>query len=95
MSQDDIQLREFSGLQYCSPKPVLQKLRMCEIALVNSDLDIDPKVLSLRTNLLKRDRETRDAAIFAYGIQECVLRVPVFVAPHESSDYDCVLRWES
>ena len=90
MSQDDIQLREFSGLQYYSPKLVLQKLRSLEIALLDSDFAIDPKVM--RTNRLKPNREARDAAIFAYGIQECVLGVPVRVARHESSDYDCVLQ---
>ena len=92
MSQDGIRLREFSGLKYYCPKLVLQKLRSLEIALLDSDLAIDPKVMEMRTNSLKREREARDAAIFAYGIQECVLRVPVWVARHESSDYDCVLQ---
>ena len=91
MSQDDIRLREFSGLQYYCPKRVLQNLRKCEIELLDRNVPID-KVLRMRTNRLKPHREARDAAIFAYGIQKCVLGVPVRFSPHESSDYDCVLQ---
>ena len=54
---------------------------------------MDERVRRLRTNKLKQLREGRDAAIFAYGLETQVLKVPVWFANAEQSDYDFVVRW--
>ena len=98
MSQDRIKLRQFSQLEYLKPEPVLQNFRSLEKRLKEQPAltaSLNDRELRLRTDKLKKPREARLAAIFAYAIQECVLGVPVGFAPDEDSDYDFVLSWKS
>ncbi len=48
------------------------------------------KLRTLRTNKLKRHREGREGALFCYGLQEAVLKIPVYFALSEADDYDLV-----
>jgi hypothetical protein len=56
------QLRAFGQLTYLHPGRVLEELRRIEMAM--SGVDIPAPIRALRTNVLKLDREGRDAAIF-------------------------------
>jgi hypothetical protein len=56
--------------------------------------ETDPKIRQLRTNKLNKQREDRDAAIFAHGMaaflgtRGCVVRVE-----EQNSEIDCILSW--
>jgi len=54
---------------------------------------MEEKIRRLRTNELKNWREARDAALFVFGISDQVLKIPMFVAKSEKSDYDAVMKW--
>lgn len=88
---DNIRLRVFKSHEWFDPKQVLINLRYVETNLLSPDMD--EKVRRLRTNELKELRELRDAAIFAYGLQTQILKVPVVIANVERSDYDFVVWW--
>ena len=88
---DNIRLRRLRGLQWLKPGQVLINLRYVETNLLPPHMD--ERVRRLRTNKLKQLREGRDAAIFAYGLETQVLKVPVWFANTEQSDYDFVVRW--
>ena len=66
---NNIQLRTFEKLTWVDPKQVLINLRHIEL---NNLLDLDEKTKRLRTNKLKIWRESRDAALFTYGINSFV-----------------------
>ena len=74
-----------------NPGKALQNLRRIEQGIATSDLH--PKVKSLRTHSLKREREIRDACLFCYGMS-CRLGQPVWVYPKEDADFDFVAAWE-
>ena len=96
MKSTSIQIRQFSRLTYCRPESVLREFREIEIdSKLAHGAEPPNRVRQLRTNKLKEPREARLAAIFAYAMQECVLRVPVGFAPHEEADYDFVVSWVS
>lgn len=88
---DNIRLRELKSVHWFEPKQVLINMRYVETNLLSENMD--EKVRRLRTNELKELREGREAAIFAYGLETQVLKVPVWVANSERSDYDFVVRW--
>ena len=82
--------RKLKALTWVEPKQALVNLRWLELNLPSN---IDEKVRRLRTNELKEWREARNAALFAHGIGEKVLRKPTLIAKSEEKDYDFVMRW--
>ena len=82
--------RELQHLEFRDPGPFLVRLREIEPVIAISDLPT--KVKNLRTNLLKRSRELREAALFCYGMAQKIGQ-PVYLAPSESQDYDFVASW--
>jgi hypothetical protein len=88
---NDILLREWGNLDYHDPESVLRELR--KIQLKFADKEIDEKVRNLRTNLLKRPREGRAAALFCMGISKYMGEEVIFSLT-ESSDYDFVVCWK-
>ena len=87
-----IRIREFEKLAYLDPKVVLAQLRKIELEVAKSNLS--PKTRNLRTNILKRDRESREGALFCYGMSGR-LGTTVYFSPVEAQDYDLVTRWVS
>jgi hypothetical protein len=87
---EKIRLREFQKLRWYDPRQVLISLRALELSLLS---DMDEMVRRLRTNNLKDWREARDAALFAFGISDQVLKIPTLVAKSEKIDYDFVMKW--
>jgi hypothetical protein len=92
MSNDSINIRTFSKLEYGDPEGFLEALTSVDAAVSISDLK--PQIKHLRTNSLKTVRELRDAAIFCMGIAE-VLHTSVRFSPVEKQDYDFVTTWQS
>ncbi len=82
--------RKLKALKWVDPKHVLINLRRVEEQLPEG---MDEKVRRLRTNQLKQWREARYAALFAYGIGQCVLERRPLVAKVEDLDFDFVMRW--
>jgi hypothetical protein len=91
MQNNRVHLRAYSKLEYGDPRGFLEALAPLDAAVSVSDLP--PTVKHLRTNLLKADRERRDAAIFCLGMSH-VLNTPVRFSPTEAQDYDFVATWE-
>lgn len=91
MDGNSVQLRAYSKLAYGSPRGFLEALTPLDAAISMSDLPSTVK--HLRTNLLKYDRERRDAAIFCLGMSQ-VLSTEVRFSPTEAQDYDFVATWE-
>ena len=87
---DATRLNVWAKLQFHDPEPVLKRLRALEYALATKD--IEPKVLALETNNLRREQEAREAAIFTHGMAS-VVGTKVFMARHEADDYDFVAAW--
>src|SRR5947208_3342522 len=88
---DSLRIREFSRFVYKSPRAWLQNLREIEQTVVRSPLPYE--VRSLRTHRLRYWNETRQAALFAYGMSQ---RMPDFefdFACAEGADYDAIVRW--
>lgn len=83
-------LNHWRTLQYHDPAEVLRRLRVLEVEF--SDVEMDPKLRSLRTSGLKKYRERRDAAVFTYGMGLGKV-VAMEYATEESSDYDFVAKW--
>ena len=89
-------LNHLNSLMYHDPAVILRRIRLLERELVelqNTGVEIDPKVLSMRTNALRPYREWRDAAVFAFGMG-IAKGVPIWYATEESSDYDFVTMWQ-
>lgn len=86
---NNIQLRMLEKLTWVNPKQVLINLRHIEL---NFPLDLDEKAKRLRTNKLKTWRETRDAALFTYGMSQTILNTTVLYSNVEESDYDFVMK---
>jgi hypothetical protein len=84
-------LNEWAKLKYYDPEKILLEIRRSAPPLLASISH--PKVRELRTNKLKWAKEAWEAAIFCYGLQNAVLKVPVQYARHEAADYDIVVRW--
>ena len=83
--------RKLKALEWVDPKRVLVNLRRVEERLPSK---MDERVRRLRTNALKEWRESRYAALFAYGIAESVLKRPTLVAKVEDLDFDFIMRWD-
>jgi hypothetical protein len=84
-------VREFVNYDYKCPRAWLQELRQIEQLVARSRLRY--KIRSLRTHSTRFWSETRQAALFAYGMSR---RMPDFqfdFACVEHADYDAVIRW--
>ena len=80
-------LREWEKLEYFDPEKILKGLR--DIA-INLPLDTLPyEVASLRKRDLRSYGESRQCALFCYGMSK-VLNTKVSYAHFENSDYDFV-----
>jgi len=88
---DRIRLRSWGKLKYYDSESILRRFREYEIDVY--DLDIDDKVKTLRTSILKKHKYGREAALFCYGLGYCVLNVKVYFIRDESEDYDFVATW--
>lgn len=83
--------REWLNLQYLDPERFLVGLR--EIALTLPLDEFNYEVASLRKRDLRKASESRQAALFAYGMGKAVLRAPTAFAVSEAQDYDVVLKY--
>lgn len=86
---DQLRLRQHSKREYGDPFGYLVELRKLESALPPS---VDERLRRLRTNSLKRARESRDAALFCAGMS-ARLGTLVQFAPVEDQDFDFVTTW--
>lgn len=83
-----IKTRSWSKLKYYDPKEILVRLRDVE---ENYPLEEIPyKVASLRTKALKSRGESRQCALFTYGMSQA-LGVTLGYAESEEADYDFVI----
>jgi len=90
----DVRLREFSTYDYKCPRGWLRSLREIEWLVSQSRLPYNAR--SLRTHRLRRWNESRQAALFAYGISQRLPDFQVDFACIEHADHDAVvrLRWD-
>lgn len=87
----NITVRELEQMEWFDPRQALVNLRWFEMTL---PADLDAKARRLRTNELAWLREARTAALFAFGMSDQVLKVPVLVSKSEAKDFDFVIRWQ-
>ena len=83
--------RSWLGLNYLDPSQVLSGLRRLAESYPLDDLDY--KLQSLRTRELRKAHESRQAALFAFGLGSA-LEVPIQYALSEEQDYDAVVRYQ-
>jgi hypothetical protein len=88
-----IQLRKFWQYDYKDPASWLRQLRQMETHIARSGLPY--KIRSLRTHRLRKWQESRQAALFSYGIRERCSDCHVDFALVEDADYDAVVRCHS
>jgi len=88
--EGDLDIKVWEKLHFVSSREWLKSLR--EIELKSARLKLSEKTRTLRTNKLKMWRESRQAALFCYGLS---LRygTDIEIALLEDSDYDFVARW--
>jgi len=82
--------REWESLQFKDPERILVGLR--HIATTQPLSDLPYKVAALRTRDLRTSAESRQAALFAYGVGKAMNRRVSF-ALSEASDYDAIFRY--
>ena len=83
--------RSWSSLSYLDPEKVLVNFHQ-----VANDYPLDEiayKVRSLRVRELRKVQESRQAALFAFGLGKC-LEVPIQYALSEEQDYDAIVRYQ-
>lgn len=83
--------RAWLHLKYADPSRVLLDLRRIEE--MHQVGEFDYKVRSLRKRELRLANESRQAAIFAFGLG-IALNVPIQYAHSEERDYDAVVRYQ-
>jgi hypothetical protein len=83
-------LRALQKGEFRDPKPFLINLKNLEPQIAASGLD--SRVKQLRTNKLKEWRETREAALFCYGMGQRIGQT-VYLARGESQDFDFIASW--
>ncbi len=88
---DQIRTNTWAKYTYINPATVLPRLW---------DLQADPRILHLpeKTRTLRKGnqkihRESRQAALFCYGVSQAFLGHPILFAPEENEDFDFVARW--
>ena len=84
--------RQWLTYKYYDPRGVLIQLR--EVSRRQGFSDLPEKVQRLRTRELRKFHESRQAAIFCYGLSQAVVGTTVRLAPVESDDYDCIAHRE-
>ncbi|MDP3421691.1 MAG: hypothetical protein Q8S10_12305 [Thiobacillus sp.] len=87
---DRIRLRTIQRSEFRDPRPFLVEIRELESRVAGSDLS--SKAKQLRTKSLNGWRETREAALFCYGMGQRIGQ-PVFLSRGESQDYDFIATW--
>lgn len=86
-----IRLREFLGYDYKDPAAWLRALGELNPLIARTGLPYE--VRALRTRRLRRWNETRQAALFAYGMSQRMPDCRFDFAHVEKADYDAVIRW--
>jgi len=83
-------INHWRTLSFYDPARVLIELRKLERTI--PPRAANSKVVRLRTNQLKKIRESRDAALFSYGMG-LAQGTDIAYAPEEAADYDFVTTW--
>lgn len=81
---------EWTKLEYFDPEIVLPKLRKIREHI--SGTDTPEKIASLRTNTLKNERESWDAAIFSQ-LLSLTIGQKILFSRYEDSDFDSIFTW--
>lgn len=84
--------RGLANLQYKNARSWLKALR--DIESKTTFIQIDSKTRSLRTNKLRKWKQSREAALFCEGISQRYNQ-NIDIAIDEDSDYDCIARWHN
>jgi hypothetical protein len=84
--------REWAEMEYFDPEVVLPRLRQVREQVADSDTS--SRIRNLRTNRLKRERESWDAAIFCQ-LLSLTTGHKILFSRVESSDYDSIFFWNS
>lgn len=92
LAMSNIELNVLKNLDFKDPRSFLLKLRCSEEVV--SQTDTSKNIKNLRVNGLKQARETRDAALFCYGMSK-VIGETVYFSMCEAQDYDFVAKWRS
>ena len=87
----DVSINHWRTLDYHDPAHVLRRLRAVENRLAG---DLAPMVRRLRTKEFKKERESRDAALFTYLVGRAH-GVEMRYAREEAADYDFVVTWRA
>lgn len=90
---DEIRMNSWAKLEYYDPAKILREFRKIELQITGAQMD--EKVKTLRTPLLKKHKQRREAALLCYGLGKCLLNTTVWFSPTEDSDYDFVAMWRS
>ena len=88
---DSIRTKHWSKLKFYDPAIILRNFREVEISIAN--VNMEERVRTLRTNILKLHRQGREAALLCHGIGTNVLNTTVYFSPTEESDYDFISLW--
>jgi hypothetical protein len=83
--------REWAKFEYFDPEIILPRLRVVREQLSVTDTAL--RIKSLRTNKLKRERESWDAAIFCH-LLSLTLGEKILFSREEHSDYDTIFTWK-
>ena len=81
---------EWTKLEYFDPEVVLPKLRKIREQI--SGTETPEKIASLRTNKLKNERESWDAAIFSQ-LLSLTIGHKISFSRYEDSDFDSIFTW--
>jgi hypothetical protein len=90
---DKIRTSSWAKLKYYDPAKILCEFRKIERQIAGAQMD--EKVQALRTPLLKKHKEGREAALLCHGLGTCVLDTTVWFSPTEDFDYDFVSMWRT
>jgi hypothetical protein len=86
----DLRLREWNSLHYKDPVEWLKKLRKIEQLIIPNIKN--EKIRTLRTNKLKKFKESRQAALLCCGLNS-LLKINIAIAMDENSDHDFIARY--
>ena len=82
--------REWTKFKYFDPEDILPKLRVIREKISSTDTPM--KIRNLRTNMLSRERESWDTAVFCH-LLSLAIGYKILFAREECSDHDCVFTW--
>jgi len=86
-----VRVNEWKKLEYYDPADILRRLREIEIA--GEIANLPEHVRTLRTHELKRFRESRETALFCFGMGDTVIGRTIWYSPFEQADFDSVAKW--